>query len=488
MKRMLLGLGCTLAAVPGLMAQDGTPSARLARPSAALGRPIAVRAQAPDITPAGALDEPKTMPKGTVNESTAPPGTLPVPGPMVPPITSGAPTTVLPPGPPVPTGPVIIDPPGTPFPGGMVGGPLLGGPPMPGIIGQPGSPSNWYVAAEALAIWISNYKMPPLVTVGPAFSGANLGATGVTSIFSGESADFNPRYGGRITLGYWLNPCWAVELTGFYARPASHGITAHSGGYPDQDLARPFFSLNRGIETSELIGRPGVAAGSVQADQTTNFFGGELNARYRFWEGMYNRLDLIGGVRYMYLDERLSLLEQTTGLAGAGPFVGVGGTVNDTFFTRNQFYGVQIGGAFTHVEGSWTFGLNMKLAAGLNSQTTEVSGSTATTAGPGNRPGGLLALDSNIGSYNHRQFSLIPEVGVTVGYDLTSRLRVFAGYNILYWTNVARPGQAIDRVLDENRISGFPPAPPATGTRPVNTGGVDNVWVQGVSLGLLYRW
>src|SRR4051795_11202251 len=56
MKRILLGLGCTLAAVPGAFAQDGTPAARLGSPAATLGRPVTtVRAQAPDVTPAAAF-------------------------------------------------------------------------------------------------------------------------------------------------------------------------------------------------------------------------------------------------------------------------------------------------------------------------------------------------------------------------------------------------------------------------------------------------
>ena len=36
----------------------------------------------------------------------------------------------------------------------------------------------------------------------------------------------------------------------------------------------------------------------------------------------------------------------------------------------------------------------------------------------------------------------LPEIGVNVGYDVTPRLRVQAGYTFLYLSNVVRPGDA----------------------------------------------
>jgi hypothetical protein len=65
---------------------------------------------------------------------------------------------------------------------------------------------------------------------------------------------------------------------------------------------------------------------------------------------------------------------------------------------------------------------------------------------------------------------------------------VFAGYSVMYWTNVARPGPNIDRALDVNQIPGFPGAPAANQLRPVVPTESQNVWVQGVNFGLLFRW
>jgi hypothetical protein len=485
MKRILLGLGCTLTALPGAFAQDGTPAARLRSPAATLGRPAAtVRAQAPDVTPAAAFDIPKPMPKGAVSETPGAPGTLPVPG-------TAGPTLTIPPAGPIPSGPVIIDPPGTPIPSGPIGGaPMLVEPPVPGLIGRPGDPSNWYVAAEAMAVWIKSYSVPALVTTGPAFSGANLAVAGVTSLYGANSVDVNPRFGGKLTLGYWLNPCWAVELSGFYVRPTTHRFTAVTGAFPDLDLARPFLNVNTGAESSEIVGRPGVATGFVQIDEKSNFYGLELNGRNKYWQGCNNKLDLIGGLRFLYLDERLTINEQSTALPAAGAFAGISRAATDQFHTKNRFYGAQIGAAFTHTEGPWTFELTGKVGAGVTRSIVDITGSVTPISGgaPPTLPGGLLALNSNIGSQSHQHFSVVPEIGLNVGYDITPQWRVFAGYSLLYWTGVSRPGNQIDRVLDVNRIPGFPAGAPTTSVRPVAPGGVENLWAQGVSVGLAFRW
>src|SRR5215211_2704549 len=129
MKRILLGLGCTLAVGSGgLFAQDAAPAARLGRPAASLGRPVpsTARGQAPELAPAVGFDIPKVMPKGTVAESGGPsvPGTLPVPAAA--PRPSG-PVVTVPPTPGIISGPVVTGPAG-PIPGPVVGPPIPTGP------------------------------------------------------------------------------------------------------------------------------------------------------------------------------------------------------------------------------------------------------------------------------------------------------------------------------------------------------------------------
>ena len=101
--------------------------------------------------------------------------------------------------------------------------------------------------------------------------------------------------------------------------------------------------------------------------------------------------------------------------------------------------------------------------------------------------GGLLALLTNIGTYRSSSFALIPEFEFRAGYNITPRLRAFAGYTLIVWPNVARAGEQIDPVVNPAFLP--PPIPGAGGPlRPAFPNRLSTLWVQGLSLGLEYRW
>ena len=179
--------------------------------------------------------------------------------------------------------------------------------------------------------------------------------------------------------------------------------------------------------------------------------------------------------------------------AAPAPFVGVEQSLTDRFRTSNQFHGGQVGAIFEHTSGRWSFDVKTKVALGVSVQSTDINGGINTVAGnvAPDRVGGLLALNSNIGHYTRSTFAVVPEVNLNVGYDVTSHLRAFVGYNFLYWSDVARPGAQIDRTLDENRIPNFTmnrTVPAATSSRPVGQVESESFWVQGINFGLLFKW
>ncbi|MFC1758274.1 BBP7 family outer membrane beta-barrel protein, partial [Planctomycetota bacterium] len=99
--------------------------------------------------------------------------------------------------------------------------------------------------------------------------------------------------------------------------------------------------------------------------------------------------------------------------------------------------------------------------------------------------GGLLALSSNIGNYEENTFAAIPEMDVTLGYLIAPSLRFTVGYTLLYWNNVVRPGDHIDTSINPNLI---PPVQVGGDNRPAFTLNETDIWAQGVSFGLDYRW
>jgi hypothetical protein len=101
-------------------------------------------------------------------------------------------------------------------------------------------------------------------------------------------------------------------------------------------------------------------------------------------------------------------------------------------------------------------------------------------------PGGLLALSSNIGSHSRDIFTVVPEVRLQLAYDVGPRLRLHAGYDFLYWSQVLRAGDQIDLVVNPDLL---PPAlPGAFPLRPAFTFQGSSFWAQGIDLGLELRF
>ena len=78
------------------------------------------------------------------------------------------------------------------------------------------------------------------------------------------------------------------------------------------------------------------------------------------------------------------------------------------------------------------------------------------------------------------------KLGFNLGYQFTNHIRGFVGYNFLFWSNVVRPAEQIDTVVNPLLI---PPAAGRVGpNRPqFNFNGAD-FWVQGINFGVDFRW
>jgi hypothetical protein len=349
-----------------------------------------------------------------------------------------------------------------------------------------------YGSAEYLLWWIRDSKVPVLATTGP----------GGAILFGGDSIDNEERSGGRFTAGYWFDCCQtnAIEGSFFFLGERSVNFTSSL-----PSLARPFFNAATGMVDVEATSVPGALRGTININMPSRLWGAELDWRHNLCCGCWYRVDLLAGFRYVDLKEGLHIMEEVTVLPGATtmfpnfPFpAGTVALLSDRFDTRNQFYGGQVGLDTELRRGRWTLDLTTKVALGDTHQVVDIGGNTAFLP-PGGRPmvftGGLLALSSNIGHFERDRFSVVPEAGVTLGYQLTDAVRLFAGYNFLFWSNVVRPGEQIDPVLNPRLIPNFCKLQPSqcppnnvTLARPMFQFRETSFWAQGLTAGVELKY
>jgi hypothetical protein len=199
---------------------------------------------------------------------------------------------------------------------------------------------------------------------------------------------------------------------------------------------------------------------------------------------------LTAGYRFWQLAEGLSIREQLTTLNTSTNQNAVGNfDIVDDFETRNQFNGAELGLIWQGRRGWWSMDALMRVGIGNMLQTVNIDGSTAITENnqTDNYGAGFLTQRTNIGTYSRDRFTMIPELGVNVGYQMTRRLRATVGYSLIYFGNVVRPGDQIDLDVNTNLLP--PENTPFTGAlRPQFQFQQTDYWVQGLSFGGEFRW
>ncbi|MEQ8849360.1 BBP7 family outer membrane beta-barrel protein [Botrimarina sp.] len=386
---------------------------------------------------------------------------------------------------------------------------------------SPASKRGLYGRADYLLWWFDGMDTPPLATTNDQGAAPILGQPGTSVVYGGELLD-DARNGLRLSAGAWLDDRRDVAVEGdwmlfenqgddfrrsnptgasilgrpFYnVAPVFGGVVqlpsddAQLVSFPSQvggslaiasrsELQSAGLRLRTGICCRE-IGGVGDACGcpSCQAD------GGFLNPRTGRPTAI-SRIDFIAGYRWIELEERLSFNEQLIDLATTAT-VGV----NERFDTENDFHGVDLGFIYEWQATRWGVELVSKIAVGGTRQRVAIAGSnTVGGAGVGvTTPGGLLAQASNIGVYEQDRFSVLPELSARVSYRVTPQLSLSAGYSLLYWANVVRPGDQIDFSVDGRLASGV-----LTTAGPFSHPRLDveetSLWAHGLNFGAEYQY
>ncbi len=213
------------------------------------------------------------------------------------------------------------------------------------------------------------------------------------------------------------------------------------------------------------------------------------------------------GFRYMDLKEDMSMYTTTTNnpnlpgsfiLFPGGGFGPGSGATQDSFSTRNQFYGGNVGAEARATFGKFFVDVTGKVALGDTHESLNVAGLTAVSgtnaltgaAVSGYYPGGILALPTNSGHFTKDNFSVIPEVELKLGFLITENIRATVGYDFMYWSSVARPGDQINSAVDPRSIPSAGPifTPGAAFTGPVPLFKSTDFWAQGVTFGLEFAF
>jgi hypothetical protein len=380
-------------------------------------------------------------------------------------------------------------------------------------------PVRWFSRVDYLHWWMRKDNLDStFITTDPTPNIVNnfgaLHQSGTAIISGGSYSNSGPMDGVRWTFG--VNPdCFVpVEFSGFYVHTSgSSFVGSNATGSPV--LTRPIFSLDPTVlmESVYLGSFPGLFVGTVGIVQNTQLYGGEVNAYVCHLCGGPDQdgfiLDATAGVRYAALREDLSVLSNTRALAAPQVVTFLGGqfgpgfttAVQDHVQTRNYFYGGQVGLRACFPCKYINLEFKGDVGVGINQQTLSVMGATTLyapqaaapflTPAPITAGGGIQAVASNSGHFTRDRVSTISDLGFGIDVPICDWLNFTIGYDLLVWTQVARPGDQLNRFVDTRQVPSdraFSAAAAKAATSPAPAFNSTNFYAQGltISLGIQY--
>jgi len=356
-----------------------------------------------------------------------------------------------------------------------------------------------YVQAEFLLWWAKSLNIPILGTTSTNGGFGFLGQPGTVPIL-GPGTLIDPfRQGFRARAGYWFDDCGSCGIDGsvFFLGRKTANTQLTSDQFPI--ITRPIFSPN--IQNGQLFGefgetvtRPGILTGSLNARADSFIWGADANIRKCLASGCDSRATWFVGYRNLNLLESLSITENINVVGTTPGLIDPIGTViavRDRFVTENHFHGGQLGATYERRWGRLSFDARGSVALGVTHQELSIDGFQNRTR-PGMQTmvfqGGLLAAGPNLGTFTRNQFSVAPEATLNLGYWVTPNFKLYTGYNAIYWSNVIRPGDQIDRTVDVTFVPNSINVPPSGQNRPRALFKQSDMFITGVQFGMEWRW
>jgi len=342
-------------------------------------------------------------------------------------------------------------------------------------------PYHIWVRGELLAWWVKNAPLPaPIAVVTDAAGNSQ-------TVIGSSSANFGEITGGRVALGAWFDDHnnYGFETSFFSLDRRSNNQSVASDGNGNPSIGLSYLSATPGQsgEFIQFLSTPGTFSGNILVSSTLELWGAEVSGAMCLLRTGGFEFTALAGFRYAELRENLNIIGGSTNI-NSGDFL----VLNDQFATRNQFYGGQLGARVNWQGERFALDVTGKLALGATHQIVDIQGNSLDSTN-GLLPGGFYAQPSNIGHYTATQFGIIPSLELKLSYLLSQRWRLFVGYDFMYWNQLVRPGNQLDRnvnltqspLLGNGALTG-----PASPTAPLFSR--SDFWAQGMTFGFEFRF
>jgi hypothetical protein len=239
---------------------------------------------------------------------------------------------------------------------------------------------------------------------------------------------------------------------------------------PYQDVQTAFLipGTNTGVESAQVVAAPnsalGLLGGTIDISSHVSFWNFQVVTCLPLLQSDVLKVDTLIGYRHLELDDTLNINTQAGGNFGNIFFLGSAlpqgvftNSTFDSFAATNRFDGAQLGTRATLTTARWSLVGEADIALGSSHRTLNISGSSSLNQLVSPRPtqtapGGIFALPSNSGTLSSSSFTAIPEMSLTLNFQITQRIRLFAGYNFLSWNNVVRAGDYVNPLIDSRQI------------------------------------
>lgn len=341
--------------------------------------------------------------------------------------------------------------------------PRIWGPPLLGKIqelsGVKRFDYHFYGGAEFMWWTTNSPSIQPLITASPAGTDQELatvlGQSTTSTVFGGELFE-DQRHGGRYTGAFVLDGQDRVIIEAVYTLIGDDELFARGDASTAGAIGRPFFNSTISEDDARLVVFPDLFDGRVDVRGDTKFNTFQLALRKAMGNVLGANTDYTIGYRRAKLNDSLEIFDVTNSLSG--PTAGSRFEVRDTFQTRNDFDGVDLG-MVMQWRRSERLSLDLlgKIALGRSQSTVRIDGRTITRPAGGDRTGtegGLLAQTTNIGVFRDSGFSTLFELGATLRYQFHKNVQGTLGYTFLSLTDVARVADQLDDAVNTSQFGG----------------------------------